>query len=531
MHFNLITKLTLVTGVVLLVAMVLFAFINVTTLKKIFLEEAIHDVDNLSETLIRSTHYQMLEDDRKRVYQMIQEVGTQRGIEHIRLINKDGEITFSTERAEIGTILDKSTEGCNVCHAEDTPLIHASSMNRSRIFEDRDGKEVLGMARAIYNQESCATADCHFHPPDVSMVGILDVIVSLEGMHLQTSTYRNNIIALTLMLLLVVASCLTLVTQRFITNPLGQLLRHTQRIARGDWGPIELNSHDEFGKLAGAFNDMTQSLKHAQDELAQWGSQLEIKVEERTQEIKEMQSRLIRSEKVASLGELVAGIAHELNNPLTGVLMFSSMIAGDPRLDPALKPDFETIIHETQRCAEIVRGLLDFARESVPKKTLCSVEQILEQTLTLVAHHSSFHDIQVERHYQETPQILVDPNQLEQVFMNLLINASQAMENGGKLEIKTGTLSKDAQVFVKISDSGCGISEENLSKIFDPFFSTKGHKGTGLGLSVSYGIIENHGGSIEVESRVGIGTTFTILLPLHYQAEQQGAGHRLGAPA
>ncbi|KIH76223.1 two-component system, NtrC family, sensor kinase [Geoalkalibacter ferrihydriticus] len=531
MRVNLITKVTLVTGVVLLVAMVLFAFINVTTLKKIFLEEAIHDVDNLSETLIRSTHYQMLEDDRKRVYQMIQEVGTQRGIEHIRLINKDGEITFSTERAEIGTILDKNTEGCNVCHAEDTPLIHASSMNRSRIFADRDGKEVLGMARAIYNQESCATADCHFHPPDLSMVGILDVIVSLDGMHMQTATYRNNIIVLTLMLLLIVASCLTLVTQRFITNPLSKLLHHTQRIAQGDWSPVELKSHDEFGKLAGAFNDMTHNLKQAQDELAQWGSQLEAKVEERTHEIKNMQSRLIRSEKVASLGELVAGIAHELNNPLTGVLMFSSMIAEDPRLDPALKPDFDTIIHETQRCAEIVRGLLDFARESVPQKSHCAVEQVLEQTLILVSHHSSFHDIRVERDYGSPPQILADPNQLEQVFMNLLINASQAMENGGTLKIKTGTLNRDAQVFVKISDSGCGIAEENLTKIFDPFFSTKGHKGTGLGLSVSYGIIENHGGKIEVQSRMGEGTTFTVLLPASFEQKKQRAESGLAATA
>lgn len=514
MRHSLTTKLTLVVGLVLMLVMLLFAALNIKTLKKIFLEEAIHDVDNLSETLIRSTHYQMLEDDRKRVYQMIQEVGTQRGIEHIRLINKDGEITFSTERAEIGAILDKNTEGCNVCHAKDTPLTHASTMNRSRIFEDRNGKEVLGMAKAIYNQQSCATAECHFHPPDVKMLGVLDVIVSLDGLQLQTATYRNNIIVLTLMLLLILGACLTLVTQKLITQPLNKLLAHTHRIAQGDWALIDLPSQDEFGHLASSFNDMTHNLKQAQDELALWGSQLEAKVEQRTHEIKEMQSRLIRSEKIASLGELVAGIAHELNNPLTGVLMFSSMIAGDPRLDPALKPDFDTIVRETQRCAGIVRGLLDFARESVPKKSLGSVEQILEQTLALVAHHSSFHDIEVVRDYGRTPDILADPNQLEQVFMNLFINASQAMESGGTLRVQTRTANDHDCVKIRISDTGCGIPEENLSKIFDPFFSTKGHKGTGLGLSVSYGIIENHGGHIEVESRLGEGTTFTITLPI-----------------
>lgn len=521
MRYSLITKVTLVTGLVLLITMMLFAVINIQTLKNIFLEEAIHDVDNLSETLIRSTHYQMLEDDRKRVYEMIQEVGTQRGIDHIRLINKDGEITFSTERAEIGTFLDKSAEGCNVCHADDTPLTHASSMNRSRIFENRAGRQVLGMAKAIYNQQSCATAECHFHPPDVKMLGVLDVIVTLDGLQLQTATYRNNVIALTLLLLLILASCLTLVTQKFITQPLNKLLRHTHKIAQGDWGMIEFTAQDEFGKLAQSFNEMTHNLKQAQDELALWGSQLEAKVEQRTHEIKEMQSRLIRSEKIASLGELVAGIAHELNNPLTGVLMFASMIAGDSRLDPALKPDFETIIRETQRCAGIVRGLLDFARESMPQKSLGSVEKILDQTLSLVAHHSSFHDIEVVRDYEQTPEILVDPNQIEQVFMNLFINASQAMESGGTLRIQTRYLGDLSSIRIRISDTGCGIPEENLSKIFDPFFSTKGHKGTGLGLSVSYGIIENHGGQIEVESTLGEGTTFTITLPLSYEIRQK----------
>jgi len=514
---SLTTKVTLVTVLVLVGTMLLFAVINVGALKKIFLEEAINDVDNLSETLIRSTHYQMLEDDRKRVYQMIQEVGTQRGIEHIRLINKDGEIIFSTERVEIGQFLDKAAEGCNVCHAKDTPLTHASSMNRSRLFDDRHGHEVLGMAKAIYNQESCATADCHFHPPDAKLLGVLDVIVSLEGMHLQTATYRNNIIALTLILLLILGTCMSLLTQRFISQPLTQMLEQTHRIARGEWGEVQVGSKDEFGELARSFNEMTRSLRQAQEELAQWGNQLEVKVEERTHEIKEMQSRLIRSEKVASLGELVAGIAHELNNPLTGVLMFSSMISSDPRLDPALKPDFDTIIRETKRCAQIVKGLLDFARESVPKKVPTSINSIMEQTLALVEHHSSFHDIGIEKTYGEIPQIEADPNQIEQVFMNLLINASQAMENDGKLSIETGVDARSDQIVVRISDTGSGIPPENLDKIFDPFFTTKGHKGTGLGLSVSYGIIENHGGDIEVQSSPGEGTTFTITLPLSSQ--------------
>ena len=515
MRLRLLTKLVLSTGTLLLLSMTLYAWINIEALRTTLIEEAVSGADKLSETIIRTTHYQMLENDRKRVYEMIREVGTQKDIKSIRLITKEGLIIYSTDNREIGTYLDKSAEACNMCHSGGTPLIHASTMNRSRIFTNREGKEVLGMAKAIYNEEKCSAASCHFHPKGAKILGVLDVIVSLDSMHEQLATNRFKITTLTLVMLVLVSTILVLITNKLISLPLKKLLRQTEKIAEGDLeSTVEINSRDEIGELADAFDTMTQKLCTARAELEDWGKNLKEKVEERTRELNQVQTQLIRSEKLASLGELVAGIAHEINNPLTGILIYSSLISSDARLDQELKGDLDVIVRETERCANIVRGLLDFARESIPRKTWTSLDSIMDAALSLVEHQSLFQNITVSRNYRDPlPHALIDPNQVEQVFVNMLLNAGQAMPEGGKLSITTGTCPDGEHVFATIADTGHGIPEENLPKIFDPFFSTKESRGTGLGLSVSYGIINNHGGLIEVESSVGKGTQFTIILP------------------
>ena len=515
-RFSLISKLSISTSLMLLLLMALFSYISLEALEKLMLEEAASDADKLSETLIKTTHYQMLENDQLRVYQMIQEVGTQSGIEHIRMVNKNGIIIFSTRASEIGTFLDKSAEACNMCHTGAIPLTQVPTMSRSRLFQDKNGKEVLGLAKAIYNEKACFTAACHFHPENARVLGVLDVIVSLDTMRNLLDSYRYKFSAMTLFVTLLVWGSITLFTQTLVAQPVKHLLQHTKLLSKGELNAtVPYFSTDELGELANAFNNMTLNLKKARTELEEWAKNLEAKVEERTREIHLMQNQLIRSEKLASLGELVAGIAHEINNPLTGILMFSSMISSDSRLDPTIKNDMIMIVRETKRCAKIVKGLLDFSRETAPQKKLSSINIIMDETLALVTNQSSFHDINIIKQYdEEVPKVLVDAHQIEQVFVNILLNASHAMSTGGDLTIVTGAQPDGEAVFAKISDTGCGIPPENLERIFDPFFTTKETKGTGLGLSVSYGIIESHGGQIEVESIVDIGTTFTILLPL-----------------
>jgi two-component system NtrC family sensor kinase len=235
---------------------------------------------------------------------------------------------------------------------------------------------------------------------------------------------------------------------------------------------IEDVERDEMGELEEAFNDMTNNLRVAQEELQYLANSLEVKVEERTRQIQHIQGQLVRSEKLASLGELVAGIAHEINNPLTGIMVFSSLALENPRLHPGLRPDIETIFRETQRCAGIVQGLLEFSREATPEKGQESVNNILEKALRLLENQAGFHDIVIHRQLDPNlPKILVDANQLNQVFINIILNAAQAMPGGGELTLTTGLDEARHQLFVRVRDTGCGIPQENIKRIFDPFFN------------------------------------------------------------
>jgi two-component system, NtrC family, sensor kinase len=525
-RLNLISKLTVATGLVLLGTLALFAYLNLNSLKDLLLQEAIADADKISESIIRTTHNQMLRDDRPLFYKTMEEIGAQRGVERIRLINKTGRVIYSTREAEIGTLLKKHDEVCDVCHGGKQLLVSASSKNRSRRFYDPSGQEFLGITNAIYNEESCFTASCHFHPEKFKVLGVLDVVVSLDKMHSLIDAFRNRSAAVTLLLIALTSLCLTLCTQKLVNRPVRELLEHTKMLSRGELdGLVPSFANDELGELADSFNAMTLNLKKAREELEGWGRNLEQMVQQRTQEVTQMQAQLIRSEKLASLGELVAGIAHEINNPLTGILVFSSLVHASPKLDESLRNDLNTVMRETKRCADIVKGLLEFARVSTPQKGLCPLNEISDAALALIEHQILFQDVKVERRYATNlPLLLVDPNQVEQVLVNMFLNAGHAMLGEGVLKIETGANVDEESVFIRISDNGCGIPEANLPKIFDPFFSTKENKGTGLGLSVSYGIIEKHGGSIDVKSTVGIGTTFTIILPMQYGSADEEAG-------
>ncbi|MBU5635654.1 HAMP domain-containing protein [Geomonas sp. Red69] len=516
MRLNLISKLALASGLVLLCTMALFAYLNLRSLKGLLLQEAISEADRITETIIRTTHNQMLRDDRPLFYKTIEEIGNQQGVERIRLINKTGRIIFSTDDSETGTVLGKHSEICAVCHGGPELLLTASSKNRSRRFYGSSGAEFLGITNAIYNEESCYTASCHFHPEKFKVLGVLDVVVPLDRMHSLLDAYRGRMLFLTLLLITLTSLSLTFFTQKLVNRPVRELLEHTQMLSRGELdGLVHSFANDEMGELADSFNTMTLNLKKARQELEGWGRDLEQMVQQRTQEITRMQAQLIRSEKLASLGELVAGIAHEINNPLTGILVFASLIQSNPRLDPVLKNDIETVLRETKRCAGIVKGLLEFARCAPPQKTPCSLNEISDAALELVRHQILFQDVTIARNYSgRIPALLLDPNQIEQVLVNMLVNAGHALRGEGMVMVVTGVDPVQELAFIRISDNGCGIPEANLGRIFDPFFTTKSNKGTGLGLSVSYGIIQEHGGRIEVQSEEGAGTTFTILLPV-----------------
>lgn len=250
------------------------------------------------------------------------------------------------------------------------------------------------------------------------------------------------------------------------------------------------------------------------EEIKHWSKELEHKIEERTQELRAAQEQLLQSEKLASIGQLAAGVAHEINNPMGVILGFAQGILKTlPGDDPLRKP-LATIEKESLRCKRIVQNLLDFARRSKPAPHLTNINELIDASCNLVEHQTSLQNVKLVKGYDPTlPPIMADPNQLQQVFINIMLNAYQAMPNGGTLHIATRVEGSELQAI--FTDTGTGIPPENVQHIFDPFFTTKEvGEGTGLGLSVSYGIIKAHGGDIEVESQVGKGTTFVIKLPL-----------------
>jgi two-component system, NtrC family, sensor kinase len=514
-RISLIAKLTFATSLILLVFMGVLDNINLKNFRKVMIEYAASNAEEIAEIINQSAYDAMMKNDKTSLYHMIGRIAENRNIEHIRLIDKKGNVVFSNVNEEIGSVIGKHADECVMCHSSASPGEATASMNRGRIITTRTGKEALGFTKAIYNQPACFTASCHFHGPQDTVLGLLDISVSLEMLRQKSHEYRLQFVMLTCLLLLLIGILITILTHFLVDIPVQRLVRHSAQVALGDLeSRVPVSSRDELGELSDSLNRMTESLGKADRELKEWADSLEGKVAERSREIMCMEEQLRSSEKLASLGTLAAGVAHEINNPLTGILLYASIINTDKRLDPSLLPDVERVISETQRCAGIVKDLLEFSRESLPEKESIALDVVLDDVVTFFHKQPDFSKIEISKQFQSgLPPVSADLNQIRQVFMNIVINAGHAMPHGGTLEISTYLSADGKYVCASLKDTGYGITEENLSKIFDPFFTTKS-EGTGLGLSISYGIINNNGGTIEVKSTIGEGTTFTVMLPV-----------------
>lgn len=351
---------------------------------------------------------------------------------------------------------------------------------------------------------------------DNKIIGILYVGM-LEKPYIDTT--EQVMLTFTVMASLCVVLLLVILyfsTTRII-NPLQKMVVATQEIAKGDLShKVEVNSKDEIGYLAESFNQMTEDLKSANQKLIEWGKTLEKKVEERTKELTKMQAHLFQSEKLASLGKLSAGIAHEINNPLGGVLIYSHLLLEDTDKSSPHYENLKKIVKETSRCKDIVKGLLEFARPKDLEMSLIDINKLVDKSLSIMEGQALFQNIRVEKRYSsDLSKIVADSGQLQQVFMNIILNAAESMDGNGSLILFT-SLDKDSKnISIKFTDTGQGIKEEDKKRLFEPFFSTKEvGKGTGLGLAISYSIIQKHQGTIEVASQVGKGSTFTVKLPV-----------------
>ena len=581
--------------------------------------ELTRSANQLSETIKSSTHFDMLENRREDLHRQIRNIGALQGegIQKVRLFNKDGRIMFSSSREEIGTTLDKRGEACYVCHAEGQPLVKLDIRKRSRSFQGADGERVLGIINPIPNETSCSTASCHAHSPQQTVLGVLDVQVSMAAADKGIRDSRR--VMLGLAILAVVASSLIIwwLNRRLVLGPVAALLTGTRRVAEGDLSTsIKVTTRGELGDLAKAFNAMTQS-------------------------IAETKLQLTQADKLASVGRLAAGVAHEINNPLTGVLTYASLLEKRLQDDDQGREDVEVIIRETKRCRLIIRELLDFARPTAPARKPTDLNEVVRHSLAVVMNQLSVNHVNLDLNLMpDLPLAYADGNQMQQVVVNLLLNAADAIgPDGGQIRIVTEVTQLPARgnalirhatcprghslmdptvrigglaairllakaggpeftlhldpvygrfhdlgpetipegvkgtyscpecrrdlvvperpcptcgaptfsllagpndpvflcsrkgchtsqwpaqdqaadqrlVELRVEDSGKGIRPEDLPHLFEPFFSTKGNRGTGLGLAVTWGIVESHDGTIDVQSEAGQWTHFTVRLPL-----------------
>ena len=468
------------------------------------LTERTRSADQLSETIKSSTHYDMLENRRDNLHRDIRNLGSlqEQGIRKVRVFNKEGQIMFSSSKEEIGTRLDTRGEACYACHAEGRPLEHLEINARARIFKASDGTRVLGVIKPIPNESSCSTADCHAHSSKQSVLGVLDVNVSLSEVDLEIARSRNVIISSAILAILAGSTMLWWLNNRLVVVPVAALLAGTRRVSEGDLtATIQVSGRHELSKLATAFNDMIKNLADTQRQLTQ-------------------------ADKLASVGRLAAGVAHEINNPLTGVLSYASLLRKRLDGDAETCDDLDVIVRETVRCRGIIRGLLDFARPAAPARKPMDLNEVVRRSVSVVMTQLSLNQVQLSLDLAtDLPLVNADVNQIEQVVVNLMLNAADAIgAEGGNIRAVTRLGASNSIEFLLV-DSGRGIAAEDLPRIFEPFFTTKGNQGTGLGLAVSWGIVEAHGGTLEVQSELGQGTTFTLQLPTNATIEDASPSH------
>jgi two-component system NtrC family sensor kinase len=480
--------------------------------------EVVRGAAQFSDTIKASTYHSMLSDERAGAYRTMEMIGRLRGIEQVRMLNKDGRVTFSTDRAEIGRLVDKRAEACYACHAAGQPLVRLNVPSRSRIFT-RNGHRVLAMITPIYNDAGCSSAGCHQHPVDKQVLGVVDIAMSLEDEDHAVAALGRSTTIFSAVGILLLAATVGLFVRGYVIRPLGEIVTATERVAQGDLEhPVRMRRTDEIGRLAASFNGMTTSLQQARADLRHLNENLERQVEDRSTALKDAQAQLIQSEKMSSLGKLAASVAHEINNPLAGILTYSKLLIriheeGEltEKMRESCARNLRLVQRETERCSAIVRSLLDFARQRTPSLKEIDLSAVVEEALSLLSHRLQMQNVTLQRDLPPMPPVKADFGQLRQSFVNIALNACEAMITGGTLTVTSRAADKTVEV--TISDTGPGIAPEDLSHIVDPFFTTK-EKGTGLGLSVVYGIIERHGGTLDIKSQVGHGTTVVVRVPI-----------------
>jgi two-component system, NtrC family, sensor kinase len=455
------------------------------------------------------------------------------GMVKVRIFDQEGRITYSSTPLEISRVVDKDAEDCYGCHAQAEPLTHLNRQDRFRIFRDDKGQRVLAVITPIENQPSCSNAACHAHPATQQILGVLDTHLSLFRADAQLAEGRSRLTAYTIVALLAIACLSWLFVWHVVGKPLGRLKTGTRELSEGNLGfQIEVGSQDEVGELASSFNRMSLQLRAANEEIVAWAKTLEDRVDQKTRELKRASDHMLQVEKMASIGKMAAVVAHEINNPLSGILTYAKLLRkwiqkGEAETSKRVEAEecLDLIAGESRRCGDLVKNLLTFSRTAPMNVETTNIGTVIDRSIRLVQHQLEMTGIRLILEVpKDLPLIQCDPAQIEQVLLALIMNAIDAMPRGGNLWL-SASLQPDAdELSIEVRDDGSGIAPDILPRIFEPFLTTKeSGKGVGLGLAVSRSIIERHRGRIEAFSEPGKGTTFIVSLPVNHIA-QPGAG-------
>ena len=523
-------KLNILLLGAMIVIFALLGYLNVRLHRQHLEQNTLLSAERISDVIHHSTTEYMLRNDREGLYHSIQTMAAEPGVEKIRIFDQEGRITYTTDSVEENHVVDKTAEACYACHAQSQPLARLNRPDRFRIYRNAARARILGIITPIENQPACSNAACHAHPAEQRILGVLDTNLSLAKADVQLAESSRRMIAYTGCALLLIALLSWFFVWQVVGRPVKALERGTERLAAGGLGyQIEVHSKDEIGDLASSFNDMSRQLYSEHNENVAWTHTLEQRVEQKTRELKRAHEHALHTEKMASIGKMAAVLAHEINNPLSGILTYAKLLRKWIDRDDAgrnhrqeICDSLDLIASESRRCGDLVRNLLTFSRTTPMNLQATNLNQVVDRTLRLVQHQLDLAGIHVQPQLDlELPPVLCDAAQIEQVLLALVMNALDAMPQGGNLWITTSRNHEPNQGRIVVRDDGSGIPPEILPRIFEPFLTTKETgRGVGLGLAISHSILERHNGSIEVQSEAGRGTTFTVTLPWEADAER-----------
>lgn len=531
-HSSIYSRVVIIIAV--LSALLLGTYIIIfRTVNERFLQTLIHqNGNNIGSIVEGALYHSMLRNDKTELYNTLDIINNLSGIDEVNLYDHTDYLVYSSYSPTAEHFNDPDCMNCHEALENLFPgekksyrIIDIESACSMYMLENE--QRYLLIRNPILNEPSCYTADCHAHLPEERILGSLIIKMPLGQYDSSVKESSNRYFIFAIVITFLITSFLVFFTQKNIKQPLNALINASMQVAHGKTSTrlsISPNDLDDIKLVSQTFNQMLDKLQSANIELENWSRQLEYKVQKKSEELSSVQNELIQIERIASLGKLSASVAHELNNPLSGILVYTKLVykqLSNPKLDDEKKRNIlnklKIIESETKRCGDIVKGLLDFSRKDDSNHEVCHLHDILNSTHELMKHPMKIANISFHTHFTASKDsIRCSPNQIKQACIAMIVNASEAMQANSNGEITLHTFNSDTDtICLSIIDNGKGIDQENLPHIFEPFFSTKHEaSGIGLGLAIVHGIITSHKAKIDVTSEPGKGTSFHIYFPL-----------------